>query len=477
MIRLSAIFLLAFGALAQTSPAPMKIGDVTVQGSFRSRLEMWDWFRGAANNDYAFSGNILRLSLGQTKKTFEWQIELAAPFLLSLPEDAIAPGAQGNLGLGGNYYAANSRSRNAGMVFPKNAFIRFKHGTQSVRIGRFEFSDGAEVAPANATLGWVKRERISQRLIGPFAWSHTGRSFDGAHYAWNSKKTNVTLMGALATRGAFQVDAWGNLKTAVGYAALTRQETWKNHNADWRVFGIYYHDWRDVVKTDTRPLALRRLDMDNIRIGSFGGHYIHRAGTAAGDVDLLLWGVAQTGRWGLLDHRGEAVAVEGGWQPMALPKLKPWLRVGYFRGSGDDNPLDSKHGTFFQILPTPRPYARMPFFDLINNEDFLAMLMLRPHKALTIRSEAHGLRLTNRNDMWYQGGGAFQPWTFGYIGRPSNGNRGLATLYDVSTEWTVNPHAALTGYYAHAVGQSVIRSIYPAGKNGSFGYVELLLRF
>jgi len=45
-------------------------------------------------------------------------------------------------------------------------------------------------------------------------------------------------------------------------------------------------------------------------------------------------------------------------------------------------------------------------------------------------------RLGKRGKREYvQVGGAFQPWTFGYIGRPSGGSSGLATLYDASLDY------------------------------------------
>jgi hypothetical protein len=44
------------------------------------------------------------------------------------------------------------------------------------------------------------------------------------------------------------------------------------------------------------------------------------------------------------------------------------------------NPNDKTHGSFFQILPTPRPYARFPFYNMMNNEDFYGTVVLRlPH--------------------------------------------------------------------------------------------------
>jgi hypothetical protein len=463
--------------VAQTAAPDVKLGPVTVQGSIRSRLELWDWFQGEADNSYAFSGSIARLAFSRTGKKFDWQIELEAPILLGLPENALAPGTQGQLGLGANYYISNDRSRNAAMVFPKQGFVRVKQGSHAVRLGRFEFNDGGETAPGDTTLGWLKRERIGQRLIGPFGFTHVWRSFDGGHYTWTSHNTNVTVLGVLPTRGVFQVDGWGNLEVGLGYAALTRSYSGKRHSIDARGFGIYYQDWRHIVKTDNRPLELRNNDLANIRIGSFGGHYLHKVATAGGPLDFLVWGVGQTGRWGRLDHRATAIAVEAGWQPEGIPKLRPWLRGGYFHGSGDRNPLDSRHGTFFQILPTPRPYARFPFFNLMNNQDFMGMLLLRPHNAVTIRAEVHGLRLASAGDLWYLGGGAFQPWTFGYIGRATGGNRGLATLYDSGVDYNVNRQLTVSLYFAHAQGHSVMRAIYPRGPDANLGYLELTYRF
>ena len=149
---------------------PLKSGKVVVTGSIRTRLEAWDWFQAdTGDGTYAFSGNIFRISFAQSKENYDWQVEMAAPVLLGLPDNA----TQGQLGLGATYFASNSRSQSAANIFPKQAFVRFKNlfgdSKQSVRFGRFEFVDGAEVAPKNATLVAVKRDRISMRLIGHFA--------------------------------------------------------------------------------------------------------------------------------------------------------------------------------------------------------------------------------------------------------------------------------------------------------------------
>lgn len=474
----SIVLALAVPWIADGQLAPSTSEGVNIQGSFRTRWESWDWFQGDANNSYNFSGNVLRLSFSQNKKAFDWQIEFAAPFLLGLPDNAVAPGAQGQLGLGASYFAANSSSRHSAMVFPKQVFVRFKGGAgQSLRLGRFEFMDGSETTPKSAALAAVKRDRVNQRLLGAFSWAHVGRSFDGAHYVRSKPSGNLTVIGAFPTRGAFQTDGWGWTSTAFAYGAYTKPWGKGAHSAETRALALYYADWRSVVKTDSRPLAVRRADLAGLRIGTFGGHHLSAFTTKAGTLDLMFWGVGQTGKWGPLDHRAHAVAFEAGLQPKIAGRLKPWLRAGFFDGSGDANPNDRSHNTFFQVLPTPRAFARFPFYGLINNQDWMGILILRPHKDITVSSEFHALRLASSRDLWYLGGGAFQPWTFGYTGRAAGGARSLANLYDTSVEYRARPDLAIVSYFGYAQGRAATAAIYPRGKDGMFGYLELLYRF
>ncbi|MBI3492571.1 MAG: hypothetical protein HY047_12455, partial [Acidobacteria bacterium] len=141
------------------------------------------------------------------------------------------------------------------------------------------------------------------------------------------------------------------------------------------------------------------------------------------------------------------------------------------------DPNDTTHGTFFQVLPTPRVYARFPFFNMMNTGDAFGELIVRPSKTVTLRVDVHSLRLADANDLWYQGGGAFQAATFGFAGRASSGYSHLATLGDVSGDLLVNPHVSIGAYYSYAAGQAVTQSIYPGASGAQFGYVELLLRF
>ncbi|MBK9167308.1 MAG: alginate export family protein [Bryobacterales bacterium] len=455
----------ALGAPLFAQPSP----EVAFSGTIRTRFESWQWFEGDADPSYRFLGSFVRLAASQQRDCYDWHVEFMAPILLGLPENAIGPGVQGQGGMGASYFAASGGARNAANLFPKQAFVRLKGGAHSLRLGRFEFSDGGEVAPPHAALAAVKRDRVNQRLVGPFGFTHVGRAFDGGHYLYQKGSTNVTALSVMPTRGVFQTNGWGNLKISLTYGSVTRQV----RNGEWRAFGIFYYDPRDVLKVDNRPLPVRAADRESLRLGTFGGHWLQ----AAGPIDILLWGAAQTGRWGRLDHRAAAFNGEAGYQPPVLPRLKPWIRAGYAHATGDRDPNDSRQGTFFQVMPTPRPFARFPFFNMMNHDDVFAMLILRPHAQVTVSAEAHSLRLASRRDLWYLGGGAFQPNTFGYVGRPAGGSRSLATLWDLNLEYRVNREITLTAFGAVARGRSVPEAIYRRDKNAFYGYLEMLYRF
>jgi hypothetical protein len=457
-----------------------KLGPLEISINWRTRVEGWDWFRGSeGESNYALGHSLLRVAIGQTNDRFDWQLEAAQATILGLPSNAVVPSPQGQLGLGGTYYAANGNNRNNANWFVKQAFVQLKdHGQSGLKLGRFEFFDGTEVQPKDTTLAALVQTRVSQRLIANFGFSAVQRTFDGAQFSWNVGKNNLTFFGARPTRGVFQVDGMGELDIDVYYGAFTRPVEAKHSAGELRVFSLGYVDHRTLVSiTDNRPQATRAVDHGKIEIATYGADYLHVFNTAAsGKFDFIAWGALQTGAWGLLTQRAGAFVGEFGWQP-PLRTLEPWLSMGYSYGSGDGNPNDSRHGTFFQVLTTPRLYARFPFYNMMNNEDFYGTLNLRPSAKLFLRSEVHTLRLANAADLWYLGGGAFQPRTFGYTGRTSSGHRSLANVWDISADYQFTHSFSATIYYAHAWGKRAIASIYPNDRNGQLAYLETNFRF
>ncbi len=464
-------------SIAQSKPA--EYSPVSISIYERARADTWQWFTAPpTSSTYPYGESQLRIAVAQRVQHWDWELELMQPALLDLPNDAVAPvAAQGQLGLGGTYYAANGNNSYPAAAFLKQGFLRyhFNGADKNLRLGRFEFFDGQETHPQNTTIAWLQSHRIAQRLIGNFGFTNAQRSFDGVDGHYGSGSWDVTAMAARADQGVFNMNGNPELNVDLQYLAYTRSAL--NQHLLWRAFAIGYHDGRTgILKVDNRPMAARVADLHNIRIGTYGGDLLASIPAGPGAIDALAWGVLQNGSWGVQSDHAGAAALEAGYK-FSRVATTPWLRGGWFRGSGDNNPTDNKHGTFFQLLTTPRVYARFPFYNLMNSSDEFVQVIDQPARRLALRSDLHWLQLTSSQDLWYSGGGAFDNKVFGYTGRPANGHSSFATVADISSNWQATKNLAVNLYYGHAFGKSAIAAIYPTGSNAQFGYVELVYQW
>lgn len=456
---------------------------LTLVASDRARGEFVNWFApppGLTAPDaerYDFFGNQLRLGFRLTFPHVQLAVDMQDTRLVNLPADASLPPPQGNLGTGANYYA-NTRRRDQGEPFLKQGALTLRGRGVTLTGGRFDYRDGLETVPSDPTLLFLKRQRIAERLVGPFDFTHVTRSFDGARLAYDRPGWNDTAFLVVPTVGGFDISANREIdEILVAGNALTwkRVPGWR-WPTDVRLFWLYYDDQRqDAVKVDNRPLDVRERDHEPIAMHTFGTHGVTAIDLGPGTLDALVWAAFQVGDWGALDQRSWAYAVEVGYQLPRVP-LAPWLRVGLDRTSGDDDPNDDTHGTFFQMLPTARIYAQLPFFNLMNIQDVFTMLILRPHDRVMIRTDWHLLDVTEGRDLWYQGGGATNDDVFGYAGAPANGRHRLAQLVDIGITWQAHDRVTLGGYYGHAFGGGVVRQTY-AGEDVDYGFVEVTLRY
>ncbi len=450
---------------------------ITFTLSNRVRGEFVDWFApppGAAQdgaNRYDFFANRFRAGVRVLLPPVELNLQLQDTVLANLPENASLPPPVGNLGTGAIYFANTRRTPQSEPVL-KLASLTARGRGFTGTLGRFEYRDGLEVVPSDATLAVVARTRIAERLVGPFDFTNVGRAFDGGRLAYDRPDWNVTAFGSRPTQGGFEVSANRELDIELAGLALTLKRLPQAPPLEGRLFYLYYRDERrDAVKVDNRPLPERVADTDPISISTIGTDVITAVDAGPGIVDGLLWGAVQTGSWGVESHSAWAFAAEGGYQLPQLPAA-PWLRAGYNRSSGDDDPNDGRHTTFFQLIPTARTYARLPFFNLMNSGDAFLELMLRPHERVSVRTDIHWLRLTEGRDLWYSGGGATSNTFFGYAGSPANGDRSLATLADISVTVAVLQQLTVEGYYGHAFGHSVVGQTF-AGRDANYGFLEM----
>jgi hypothetical protein len=155
------------------------------------------------------------------------------------------------------------------------------------------------------------------------------------------------------------------------------------------------------------------------------------------------------------------------------------MRAGYYYGSGDGNPNDNKHETFYAPLSTPRIYSRTPFYTESNVTDAFVQAILRPIPKLLLRTDYHVLGLANSKDLWYSNDGPYQTRpNFGLVGRRNvSGSHALADLLDISADFAATKNDTVTLYAGAMTGKSVIKAIYPNGANGTYSYLEFLHKF
>jgi hypothetical protein len=468
-------------AVSPSAPSPTAVPAHTLPFAInvynRTRTDATDWYADPPfTSTYPYVEQLLRLSVSQKLKHADWLLELSSSDVFDVPTTSVGASAQGTLGLGGNYFAANNNTLPAAASF-KQGYLRLHPATPgtNLRLGRFEFFDGLETAPKDPSLAWLQANRVAQRLIGNFGFSNAQRSLDGADAHYGKGSWDITAMAGRATQGVFNMNANPELNVDVQYLAFTKSDF--SSRFLWRVFAIDFHDGRTfVTKTDNRPLAARQADHKNIRVGTYGADFLTALPAGPGQIDVVFWGVLQNGNWGVLSQHSGAFATEAGYRLTAVPS-KPWLRGGLFRGTGDDNNTDTVHNTFFQVLPTARAYARFPFYNLMNSTDTFAQFIDNPIKKLELRTELHFLKLTSARDLWYQGGGAYDNKSFGFAGRPAAGHNSFATVADISSDYQLTRALAVNLYYAHAYGKSIVMADYPHGPSANFGYLELVYKW
>ena len=443
-----------------------------------TRAELWDFFEPpptGGDHAYAYAANRLQAGVRHRGPRHELTAALQYVHFGGLPAGAVGPGP---LGLGAVYFA------HAGRTDSHQVYLRYLNLTLkdllpglTVQVGRMPYSSGGEAASGVPKIEAVTRQRIDARLVGEFDWSLYQRGFDGVRADLRRPAWTASGVAFHPTQGGFE-DAAGLMMrdvTVLG-GSVAMKPGRPVPNAAWQVFAVRYADHRAVTaRPDNSGRAAAAADLG---INTFGTTLVAASPLREGrQWDGLLWAVAQTGTWYEQRHRAYSVAVEGGHQWGALA-WRPWIRAGLLRASGDNNPADEQHGTFFQMLPTVRRYAQTASYSQMNNTDVFVQAILRPSPPLGLRVDVHWVGLASANDHWYVGSGATQArgTTFGFATRPSNGATGLGTATEVGADYAVTPHWSINGFLGVIRGGPVVRRRF-AGRTLIFGYLESAIQF
>lgn len=103
-----------------------------------------------------------------------------------------------------------------------------------------------------------------------------------------------------------------------------------------------------------------------------------------------------------------------------------------------------------------------------------------PVKKLTLNSELHAVRLSDARDLWYDGSGAFETGTFGYLGRPRGGSRRVGKSIDLNVDYALSAKTSLLLYGGIMRGNAVSAFVFPAGSHRPVAHVlsiEIVRRF
>jgi hypothetical protein len=459
-------------------PAPAVDPEVEASASNLTRVESWRFFEPPSEEvdpRYTFFGNRFDTELHVRSRRFDLSGGFSYVRVEHLPGDAIGPGG---LGTGAFYFAAS------GLPFSYQVFlteftasVHARDRRFSATVGRMPYTSGAEgrsaLAPAaDSRLSRLRRLRLDGRLIGSFDWSFYRRRFDGVRLDVAADRDHAGGGVFFVSQGGYEESAnltIPDLQVATAYAGRRHDA-----GAETQVFAYGYRDRRSI---DFRPdNAGVPVDAADVTVWTAGASHIGTRVHGAGDVDWLGWGAGQGGDWYGQSHRAFSVALEGGYRWRELPG-KPWVRGGFSYASGDDDPGDDRHGTFFPMLQEARTYALSMVYTQMNLRDAFVQLLAEPHTRARLRVDAHRLDLAEAADRWYQGSGATarNGRFFGYTTRPSTGARGLGTIVEGAADVRLSRYWSVNGYLGRMWGGPVVRGVF-AGDRLFYWYLENVLR-
>jgi hypothetical protein len=462
---------------AEATAAP-STGETRVTVRNWTRVESWRFFEpppGGGDHQYTYPVNRFHAAIRRNRSRYDIMAALQYVQFAGLPRDAVGPGP---LGLGAVYFT------HAGQTDSHQVYLRYLNAQikdvwpgLNIQAGRMSYSSGAEALSGDPTLEAVKRQRVDARIIGEFDWSLYQRGFDGVRVDATRPRWSATGVAFHPTQGGFE-DAAGLMMPGVTVlgGTMTLKPGTPIARTEWQVFTFRYLDDRRV---STRPdNSGRSADAADLAINTFGTTLVTTSTPNEGrQWDGLVWIAGQSGSWYEQTHRALSVAAEAGHQWSRAP-WRPWLRAGFLHASGDKTPDDSRHGTFFQMLPTVRRYSQTAAYSQMNLRELFAQGFLRPVPSLAVRLDVHHVDLASARDLWYSGSGATQQrgTQFGFAGRPSRGATRLGTTVEAAADYTITPHWSVNGFLGIMRGGEVVRRSF-AGSTMAFAYLENILQF
>ncbi|MBN2069669.1 MAG: alginate export family protein [Opitutales bacterium] len=454
--------------------------EVKTGGEILLRYENWDWF-GKKNDSYDFQFQRTRAHLNINYETVAFYLEPQFVSMWNLPETAVASAPAGPSGMGALYYIHNGDStvHSIGLhqAWLKADKLLGEH--LSVKAGRMTYNGIDYLDSRDGTkFNTLKEMRLADRLLSSFEWSAFARGFDGIRAESTLGEVALTGSWFYPTEGGWEANFNETIEEVrIATLGATLPKGMLHEDIEVSFFYYNYEDSRDCSqRVDNSGTA--RTEEAAINMHVLGGYLVGVSKAGEGQWDYLLWGAYEDGDWYEQDHSAYAFTAETGYQWNHMT-WKPWIRFGYFLGSGDSDPNDADHETFFQLAPGTRKYQLFPYYDLQNSESVYTQLILSPTEKLKIRLDYSNNRLAESTDLWYMGTGVTQEdgSIFGYLGRPSGGKTQLSQDASISISYQISPSLQIEAFYAHVWGNDIVESIYPESSDADYCYVQTTYKF
>ena len=471
-------FVVSFCPPALAQDAPPK---VTGTLSNLTRVESWSYFQPKvdplaltldplADPTYFYLGDRSELGIHVEATRFDLSGAFNYVRLENLPTTAVGPGGLG----AGAFYFASAGVRYSYQLYLSELTLRAKtrDHRMSATLGRMRYTSGGEYVSAFPALETLKRERLHSRLIGGFEWSLYERRFDGLRVDVDRPAWHVTSSAFVATQGGYEESANLSMpKVQVAGATFTRKSS---SPAEWQAFAHVYRDRRSsAAVVDNTQSIDRPVD---VTVAAVGGSHARVAATRAGELDTVVWAAGEFGDWYGQPHRAASLAAEAGHRWTRAP-WRPWIRAGYLFASGDGDPLDDRHGTFFQMLPSSRKYALSAVYAQMNLRDAFVQALVEPGR-VKARLDLHRVSLASGSDLWYQGSGATASTGrfFGFSGRAARGASSLGTVLEGTVEIPIRKYWSVNGYAGTMWAGDVVKGIFADSRLTVWG-IDNVIRF
>jgi hypothetical protein len=456
---------------------PFSIGENTllkVDIINRLRGEGIDWFgepllKGRVipkNYNYGLMSN--RFQLGLVLNHDDW-LESVFQFQNATLINAQADG----VGVGASYYR-NSPHTDQNSAFVRQGWLKLNKAGAYISGGRMLFYDGTQSGVRHNNLRWLMDNRLAQRLIGSLDYAPAGRSFDGGVIGYKSDAFELSGFGMTPTFGGLNINGMNGIDdlNLAGIALNLNETPLLGHTIGRLAWYTYNDDRPKVVVADNSPTPSKGA---HLSINTIATHLAHVHPVGPGLWDTVLFGFGQFGDWQSQQHRAYAFGAEMGYQWPDVWGV-PWLRAGINSGSGDNNPRDNTHSTFFQMIPSVPVYAWFPFYNMMNNRDVFAQVVVKPIPKLMMRMDFHALSVNARHDLMYSGSGASSNTQFGYQGLNTYGQSEIAYVSLIGASYKASDHVTINTFYGHAFGQGIMSRNF-SDAQGNYGLLEVVVAF